>query len=345
MTDATEFELMVQAARRCVRDPARSTTVRSAERHPVRFELFHAGMSLCSQKVRSVLDEKQATYLSHDLVIICQRLEQGGVLPAENYDPDYVRLRLEGGDLNGAVLVSSYRGQSDVTTQGFDPCVVPLLVDHETQTVVIDSLAICRHLDEALPGTELFPEDGAATAMVDKHVRIVDAMPHPSMLYGFHPDDRRPQELRDVMATVYDNKVVALEMLQRENAQDARLVAAYGAKIIKESGGKAVSRDRAFQESRRAAGRQAVMQLAEDLTPSEGPWIAGDRFSMADLFWGVSLIRMKYLGLASVWEDLPSVTNYLERLSERPSLQTEAVRATMQSLPPSKHLTASTADR
>jgi hypothetical protein len=45
----------------------------------------------------------------------------------ENYHPDYIRLRLRGGQ--GREMVSGYTGRSAVQSEGFDPAVVPTLVD------------------------------------------------------------------------------------------------------------------------------------------------------------------------------------------------------------------------
>ena len=66
------------------------------------------------------------------------------IIPA-NYRPGYVRLRLQGAP--NLQYAEGYTGQSSVTTEGFDPCVVPTLVDHEKACVVIDSARICNYLD------------------------------------------------------------------------------------------------------------------------------------------------------------------------------------------------------
>ena len=80
----------------------------------------------------------------------------------ENYHPDYVRLRIRGAP--GREFVNGYTGRSSATTEGFDPCVVPTLVDHETDQVLIDSRFICDHIDrvwESGTGTQsTTPEAG-----------------------------------------------------------------------------------------------------------------------------------------------------------------------------------------
>ena len=107
-----------------------------------RFELYHASLSLCSFKVRTTLAEKGLAYSSHALSI----MPAGKAIP-QNYRPEYVRLRLKGQEKQK--LVSGYTGASSVAEDGFDPCVVPTLVDHQEGRVVIDSKNICEFLDEA----------------------------------------------------------------------------------------------------------------------------------------------------------------------------------------------------
>jgi len=51
-----------------------------------------------------------------------------------------------------------------------------------------------------------------------------------------------------------------------------------------------------------------------------------------------NLVRLAYLGLASMWDDLPNVVQYVDALVKRPSLCKEAVQATIDSLPPSRYI-------
>ena len=333
-------QLMEQAAlaRAAMADAARSTVVGN-NANP-RFELFNAASSLCSQKVRTVLAEKRLAWRSNDMLIL-SAMHAGRVVPAEHYFAPYVRLRLFAGREIGGALVDGYSGRTSVETEGFDPCAVPLLIDYETGRVIADSLRICRYLDDISPTpARLVPEDEAARAAVLRQAAIVDRIPNGALLYGFHPDaDRRPEALKTVMQTVYDSKILALEAMIAANAGDAALVAAYRAKIAKEQGGKAVCHDAGFQR----ATRTHVAGLLRDLeaTLADGsPWIVGGSFTLADVLWGVNLTRLAYLGLASLWDDLPAVGRYVQALAQRPSLCAEVVRATLGSLPPSPYMAA-----
>src|SRR3546814_3093132 len=80
---------------------------------------------VCSSdlKVRGTLMEKGVTFGSNELTILPPQ--------NENYCPQYVRLRLRSEAAAKHRPVSSFTGQSSVDSEGFDPLVVPTLVDHE----------------------------------------------------------------------------------------------------------------------------------------------------------------------------------------------------------------------
>ncbi len=96
MNQSTTFGLL-DAALAELDDPARTTVVNAGADAP-RFELFHAGLSICSQKARVVLAEHATPYVSHEMVIVASKgLYSDDFRPAENYRPGFVRLRLLGG--------------------------------------------------------------------------------------------------------------------------------------------------------------------------------------------------------------------------------------------------------
>lgn len=323
---------MAAAARAGMADPARATIV-GDDANP-RFELFHAASSLCSQKVRTVLHEKRLSYRSNDMVILCS-MRPEGIVPAEHYSPAYVRLRLIAGRELGRAFVSGFSGRTSVETEGFDPCVVPLLVDHGAGRVIADSLRICRYLDAvSRKPIQLVPDDPDAAAEVMRQVGIVDRIPNTALLYGFHPDaDRRPDALKSTMATVYEHKLMALEGLIAAHAGEPELIAAYRAKIAKESGGRMRRHDAAFQRTARNHVRDLLEDLDRALAGGASPYLDERGFSLADAVWGVNLVRMAYLGLAPMWDELPHVARYFDALVERPSLRKEAIQASIDSLP------------
>jgi glutathione S-transferase len=142
------------------------------------------------------------------------------------------------------------------------------------------------------------------------------------------------------MRTVYDYKVMALERLIADNAGEPELVAAYRAKVVKESGGKKVCHDPAFQRAARGQTKQLLAGLERDLAAGSFGCSNGHAFSLADVFWGVNLVRLSYLGLSSMWDALPRVTRYCDELARRPSLCSEAIQASLDSLPHSRYMDA-----
>ncbi len=339
MTSRASLIEMTAAARAAIADPARITTV--GGRSEPRFELFHAASSLCSQKVRTVLHEKALPYRSNDMRIL-STMGSDGLVPAEHYSPAYIRLRLIAARELNRAYVSGYSGRTSVDTEGFDPCVVPLLVDYETGRVVADSQRICIYLDAvSREPVRLVPDAPDARAEVMRQIGIVDRIANGALLYGFHPDaDLRPEALKASMQTVYDYKVMALERLIADNAGEPELVAAYRAKIVKESGGKKVCRDPAFQRAARQQTKQLLIDLERDLAAGSFGCLNGHAFSLADVFWGVNLVRLNYLGLASMWDALPHVERYVDVLAKRLSLCKEAIQASLDSMPHSRYMDA-----
>lgn len=314
------FTRLVSAANEALAHPRRETTIgadnRSADAPP-RFEVYHSAPSLCSFKVRTVLFERGIPFRSHDMNIMPARR-----CTPENYRPEYVRLRLAGAP--NARLVDGYTGASSLTTEGFDPCVVPTLVDRDKQAVVVDSARICEYLDrEWQPGERLMPD--AMAGAVRAQVGLVDCAPHVAALYGAHPDgDNRPAGLRTNIKDVHGRKIAAVEAMMAESGDDVDLQVAYRAKITKESSADEFVYD---ADSMRAAHRamdEHVGALEAQLESHGERWVLGDAYTLADVMWTNSLYRLKWLGMGGFWEwssRRPRVEKYAERAFERPSFR------------------------
>lgn len=287
-----------------------------------RFELYHFALSLCSQKVRACLAEKGASYRAQDINMQMPRLG--------NYDPAYVRLRLAGRPDTG--FATGYTGRSSVASEGFDPAVVPTLVDLQRGKVVVDSLAICRYLDNVVvPQGLLIPRD--IESEVAAELEIVDRTPHVAVLYGAHPDiDFRPERLRKGMPGVHDRKIEKIRAARARVADEPDLVAAYDAKIAKEEAGRRF----VATPARMRAAVDDMIGIVGDLEHrlEDGRrWICGDRLTLADVCWAVSLFRMKWLGMAFAWEGghalngaaRPAVGAYAARLFARPAFRSAVI--------------------
>ncbi|MEM8787635.1 MAG: dioxygenase [Pseudomonadota bacterium] len=310
----------VAAANKGLTDPALNRQIGSGR---AIFELYHFGLSVCSQKVRMTLFEKGAPFISHDI----------NIFPPinQNYQPDYVRLRMQGG--RGRDFVGGYTGRSSTGTEGFDPCVVPTLVDLDAEKVLVDSQAICAHIDAAHQGgPELIP--ARLKSEIAREIAIVDTSPHPAILYGAHPDgDYRPKMLQQQMPGIHDKKIMKLMEGRSLSVGHPRLQAAYDAKIRKEAAAKKYV---ATDEMMRGAVREVIAMIeALDQRLADGrTWICGDDFTMADIQWAISLFRFKWLGMAFVWDgghtlnarEHPHVAAYGTRLFQRESFLEAIIR-------------------
>ena len=103
-------------------------------------ELYHFGLSTCSQKVRLVLAEKGLEFESHEV----------NLMAGEQHDPAYVKLNPNH--------------------------VVPTLV-HDGQ-VLIESSLIIKYLDDAFPAPPMRPHDALGRYAVDRWLMHADEALH-----------------------------------------------------------------------------------------------------------------------------------------------------------------------
>ena len=312
---ASDFKAIVAAANKQLGNNRRNRIVGGTSNQAVRFELYHSGPSLCSHKVRTVMAEKKIAYRSHDMNI----MPDGKAIP-ENYRPTYIRMRLLGNDAGR--FVTGYTGESSVSGQGLDPCVVPTLVDHKKQCVVVDSTRVCEYLEaEVENGTRLIP-DGMYEAIVEQDA-IVDRAPHVAVLYGAHPEgDMRPSGLATNLEGVQQRKIRALNAMLSQLDPNDPLTEAYKAKIAKETGSERFVHD--ADSMRRAYTEMAAHAdaLEAQLQTHSGDWVFGEQFTLADIMWTVSLYRVYWLGLGNsltAEAGRPRVAGYVERAFKRPS--------------------------
>lgn len=299
-----DISTLISTAREAVVPPERRTFITTAHPLPTqpetptdkpRFELYNADLSICSNKVRMTLAQKGLPYISHQVDI---------KYPAqENYNPAYVRLRMASDIAQTASLSTGYSGGSGVQEAGFDALVVPTLVDVDNTEIIADSRLICLYLCEAVDGDDLLPADIKDRVLVQ--LDKVDLFPHVALLYGGNPDgDRRPPMLKQAMGAVHDLKVAALNAAwESVRGADPQLDAAYGAKIAREEAGKTFVDTPDLMRATIAETERLIAEFGDTLATSGGPWCLGDRFTLADIFWIVSLFRLEFLGYGWLWQD------------------------------------------
>lgn len=284
-----------------------------------RFELFNAPNSICSQKVRTVLAHRSIPYRSQHV----------DIFEGETYLPAYVRLRMAGCEALGGTLVNAHTGSTSVTAGGCDPAVVPLLVDWETGAVLVDSKRICFYLDKvAAEGTPLRP--AAVEKQVDAQLDVVDNLPNYQMLAGKPPGvDHRPESRRKSNGVGFAmGKVERCDRYLAEFSTDADLVKAYSAKRAKELN---AAQQLFTPEAMQAAYDKAeagCASLERELKSRNTEWLLGNEITMADLYWGIELLRMKNMAVESFWADgaKPAVAAFVEKAESIPAIQSAIVK-------------------
>ena len=283
-----------------------------------RFELFHAANSICSQKVRTVLAHRGLAYISRPM----------NLFTGQTYLPAYVRLRMLGCDSLGGALMSEHTGSTSVTAGGCDAAVVPTLVDLDTGRVIVDSKRICFHLDEIADGTEQLRPTSLAT-QIDAELDVIDNLPNYQMLSGRPPgDDLRPVSQRGKTGVEFAmSKVRRCDEYLAQCAEDDTLVRAYSAKRAKELD----AADRLFSnEAMRTVYERAAAACAgleQRLHAGCTHWLLAETVTMADLYWGIELLRMKNLGADLLWANgaRPAVAAFAERTAAISSIRSAVV--------------------
>jgi glutathione S-transferase len=68
-----------------------------------------------------------------------------------------------------------------------------------------------------------------------------------------------------------------------------------------------------------AQHRKLLSWMAEDL--KQGPYLAGDAFSLAECAVIPYILRLELLKLSGLWADYPAIADWWARMRERPSVQ------------------------
>lgn len=284
------------------------------------YELYHNVGSICAQKVRCVLAELAVPYVSHDIPIVTEHWA--------TYRPDYVKLRVAGS--KGQDFISGHTGSSSASQHGFDPTVVPTFIDRDAEDIVIDSLRICRYIDSQIGQSTLRPT--ALAAVIDEQTAIVDDIPNIALAFGTHPGvDPRPQSVRKYSDGAMSRKIKALKKVREIYSSDEIIVRAVNAKMVKEQAALDFLDDADFMSAVLSRTSNCISSLESTLESATTDWLCSDSYTMADLFWGVNLYRLKQLGMSYLWDPeacpheravyRPNVCAYAERLANRPSFR------------------------
>ena len=285
---------------------------------PVELELFHAANSICSQKVRSVLAQQQRAYASREM----------NIGSGDTYIPSYVRLRMIGCQRLSGALASAHTGSTAVSSGGCDAAVVPTLVDWRTGEVIVDSKAICLYLDEnGGDAPELRPS--GLWGAIDAELATIDELPNYQLLMGRPPGGHETPVMRSGGGGPGFSlaKVERCRRYLEEFEDDPILAPAYTAKLTKElqAANELFAPD--AMKSAYATVEAACQDLETRLASIDTDWLFGAFVTMADLFWGVELLRLKNLGVDRTWSDgrMPHLAKYAGRLEALPSIRQSVI--------------------
>lgn len=178
--------------------------------------------------------------------------------------------------------------------------VVPALVTDDGR-VILESSVIIEYLDDAYPDVALRPGDPADRARMRWWMRQVDDVVHPSV---------RPVSFTRFVAP--RARALSEEQLA---AMDAKTPKAEIAELWRRAA-------RAPYTAEELAGflaniRKVLIQM--DAALLDGPWLAGDAYSLADIAMTPYFRRFEQLDKSSLWADLPATNDWWQRVQRRPS--------------------------
>lgn len=76
-------------------------------------------------------------------------------------------------------------------------------------------------------------------------------------------------------------------------------------------------------EQSRALLAATLLKMDKELRES-GPWLAGESYSLADIAAAPVIDRIQRLNMANLWEELPAVKSWVERVTSRPAYKKAA---------------------
>ena len=179
--------------------------------------------------------------------------------------------------------------------------VVPTLV-HGGKPV-IESNVICEYIEDVWPDTPMRPDDANDRARMRVWMKQIDDGVHAAtgtvstcVAFRIQHLKRDPQELKAWLA--------ALDPARLERTKAA------------------IELGTAAPQFAAAVLRFDKLFADFDEALRDGGWLAGDRFSLADLAYAAYAARLEHLGLDDVINGRPRVADWRDRLFARPSYKT-----------------------
>ncbi len=175
--------------------------------------------------------------------------------------------------------------------------VVPTLV-HDGN-VILDSSVICEYLDEVFPDPPLAPRDPVGRAHMRKWLRFLEEVPTVAI---------RAPTFQMALAPF---RGVDPEKFRTEHA-DVRPLRKHFYRRMGPHGFSQADIEASLDQL-----DLTVRRMDEAL--AKGPWLMGERFTLADIVVTPTIDRLDDLGLADMWAAHPRVADWYRRIKARPS--------------------------
>lgn len=180
--------------------------------------------------------------------------------------------------------------------------VVPTLV--HGGNVIIESSLILYYINDVFPDPPLMPSDAVKRHRVRMYNKLIDECMHTSCTII-------------TFATAFRARFTNMpreQWIAEINKAPLKKRAEYKRNVI-EHGLDAECVIDALEQH-----RKMLSWMADDL--KNGPYLAGDAFSIADCAVVPYILRLELLKLAGMWAQYPAITQWWARVRERPSIKT-----------------------
>jgi glutathione S-transferase len=179
--------------------------------------------------------------------------------------------------------------------------VVPTLVHGDR--VVIESSLILYYIDDVFPDPPLMPKEAAARHRVRLYNKLIDEYVHNSCTIMTFATAFRPRFM----------KMTREQWLDEINKAPLKRRAEYKRSVIEHG------LESEFVVDALAQHQKMIGWMAEDL--KNGPYLAGQTFSNADVAVIPYILRLELLKLAGMFTRYPAVADWWARVRERQSVK------------------------
>jgi glutathione S-transferase len=177
--------------------------------------------------------------------------------------------------------------------------VVPTLVHDDS--VIIESSVIMHYVDDLFPDPPLMPREPYARSKVQMTTKLMDEYVHNCCTVLTFATANRERLLKK---TPEEMEAELAKSPSKARAEVKRQVYHHGldAPVVLD----------ALRHHQRLIDRI-------DAAMKDGPWIAGNDYSLADVAATPYIWRLTKLRLSKLWDDRPGVARWYERIRQRPS--------------------------